>query len=269
MPIWVWIMNSLETHGLTVAYGSAVALEDMTVSVRAGTVACILGANGAGKSSFLKCLVGLAPARSGKVLLDGQDATNINAYEAAARGIALSPEGRRLFPDLTVYENLCVGAYLRRRDASFRSDIDKVLGYFPRLQPKMQQLAGSLSGGEQQMVAIGRALMSRPRLLLLDEPSLGLAPLIVSQLASIITAINREGLTIVLVEQNARLALRLSHYGYVFETGRLALEGPSSELLQDPYVAELYLGGKSRSDSNKGDSEPVGSSLNVGPLDPV
>lgn len=244
MPIWVWIMSSLTTHGLTVAYGSAMALENMDVTVKEGTVACILGANGAGKSSFLKCLVGLVPARSGKVILDGQDVTNIHACDAAAHGIALSPEGRRLFPDLTVYENLCIGGYLRRRDASFRSDIDKVFGYFPRLKTKVQQLAGSLSGGEQQMVAIGRALMSRPRLLLLDEPSLGLAPLIVSQLAAIITAINREGLTIVLVEQNARLALRLSQYGYVFETGRLALEGPSSELLQNPYVAELYLGGK-------------------------
>ncbi|HEY0879133.1 MAG TPA: ABC transporter ATP-binding protein [Zeimonas sp.] len=232
------------------------ALENMDVSVDAGTVACILGANGAGKSSFLKCLVGLVPARSGKVILDGQDVTNLDACQAAARGIALSPEGRRLFPDLTVYENLCVGGYLRRRDASFRSDIDKVFGYFPRLKSKVQQLAGSLSGGEQQMVAIGRALMSRPRLLLLDEPSLGLAPLIVSQLATIITAINREGLTIVLVEQNARLALRLSQYGYVFETGRLALEGPSSELLQNPYVAELYLGGKAPASRERTPAEP-------------
>ncbi|MCC6611765.1 MAG: ABC transporter ATP-binding protein [Burkholderiales bacterium] len=262
-------MNRLETHGLTVTYGNAVAVENMDVSVKTGTVACILGANGAGKSSFLKCLVGLVPARSGKVVLDGRDITNINACEAAARGIALSPEGRRLFPDLTVFENLCIGGYLRRRDASFRSDIDKVFGYFPRLQPRVQQLAGSLSGGEQQMVAIGRALMSRPSLLLLDEPSLGLAPLIVSQLASIITTINREGLTIVLVEQNARLALRLSHDAYVFETGRLALKGPSSELLQNPYVAELYLGDKSRSEPIKHDSESAGSSLNAGSRAPV
>lgn len=228
---------------MSVAYGNVVVLEDIDLSVDAASVVCILGANGAGKTSFLKCLVGLVPARSGRIIWEGEDITKLKAYEAAARGMAMSPEGRRLFPDLSVYENLCVGGYLRRRDASFRSDIDKVLTYFPRLQQRLQQSAGSLSGGEQQMVAIGRALMTRARLLLLDEPSLGLAPLIVSQLASIIAAIHREGMTIVLVEQNARLALRLSSYGYVFETGRIALQGPSSELLNNPYVTDIYLGG--------------------------
>jgi len=238
-------LSSLEVRQLSVAYDNAVALADIDLSVEAGSIVCILGANGAGKSSFLKCLVGLVPARSGRITWEGEDITNIKAYEAASRGVAMSPEGRRLFPDLSVYENLCVGGYLRRRDASFRSDLDKVLNYFPRLQQRLQQSAGSLSGGEQQMVAIGRALMTRARLLLLDEPSLGLAPLIVSQLAGIIAAINREGMTIVLVEQNARLALRLSRYGYVFETGRLALQGASSELLHNPYVTEIYLGGGS------------------------
>jgi branched-chain amino acid transport system ATP-binding protein len=236
-------LNNLEVRGLSVAYGHAVALENIDLSVQAGSIVCILGANGAGKSSFLKCLVGLVPARSGRITWEGEDITNIKPYEAASHGVAMSPEGRRLFPELSVYENLCVGGYLRRRDASFRSDIDKVLNYFPRLQQRLQQAAGSLSGGEQQMVAIGRALMTRARLLLLDEPSLGLAPLIVSQLASIIAAINREGMTIVLVEQNARLALRLSRYAYVFETGRLALQGPSSELMHNPYVTDIYLGG--------------------------
>lgn len=240
-------MNSLEVHGLTVAYGNAVALENIDVTVEAGAIVCILGANGAGKSSFLKCLVGLVPARSGRVTLEGRDITNIKPYQAAERGLAMSPEGRRLFPDLSVYENLCMGGYLRRRDASFRNDLDKVFNYFPRLRERLQQAAGSLSGGEQQMVAIGRALMSRARVLLLDEPSLGLAPVIVSQLASIIAAINREGMTIVLVEQNARLALRLSRYGYVFETGRLALQGASSELLNNQYVTDIYLGGGSKS----------------------
>jgi branched-chain amino acid transport system ATP-binding protein len=228
---------------LSVAYGSVVVLQDINLTVEAGSVVCILGANGAGKTSFLKCLVGLVPARTGRITWDGNDITNLKPYEAASRGVAMSPEGRRLFPDLSVYENLCVGAYLRPRDASFRSDIDKVLSYFPHLRQRLQQSAGSLSGGEQQMVAIGRALMTRARLLLLDEPSLGLAPLIVSHLARIIPVINREGITIVLVEQNARLALRLSHYAYVFETGRLALQGPSSELLNNPYVTDVYLGG--------------------------
>ena len=241
-------MNSLEVRGLTVAYGNAVALENIDVTVEAGAIVCILGANGAGKSSFLKCLVGLVPAKSGQVTLEGRDITNIKTYQASERGLAMSPEGRRLFPDLSVYENLCMGGYLRRRDTSFRNDLDKVFDYFPRLRERLQQAAGSLSGGEQQMVAIGRALMSRARVLLLDEPSLGLAPVIVSQLATIIAAINREGMTIVLVEQNARLALRLSRYGYVFETGRLALQGASSELLNNQYVTEIYLGGGRKRD---------------------
>lgn len=239
-------MSDLIVEGLSVAYGSAVALEGIELTIGAGTIACILGANGAGKSSFLKCLVGLVPARSGRVLWEGRDITGLKPWEAAAQGLAMSPEGRRLFPELSVYENLCVGGYLRRRDAGFRNDIDRVLDYFPRLRDRLQQPAGSLSGGEQQMVAIGRALMTRARLLLLDEPSLGLAPLIVSNLASIITAINREGMTIVLVEQNARMALRLSKYGYVFESGRLALQGRSEDLVNDPYVTDIYLGGHAR-----------------------
>lgn len=240
------ILSSLEIRELSVAYGNVVALENINLTAKAGSIVCILGANGAGKSTLLKSLVGLVPVRSGKVVWDGRDITNIKAYEAASVGIAMSPEGRRLFPDLSVYENLCVGAYLRPRDAAFRGDINKVLEYFPHLKTRMQQAAGSLSGGEQQMVAIGRALMTRARLLLLDEPSLGLAPVIVSHLARIIPMINQEGITILLVEQNARLALRLAEYGYVFETGRLALEGPSADLLSNPYVAEIYLGGKGR-----------------------
>jgi branched-chain amino acid transport system ATP-binding protein len=236
-------LSSLEVRGLSVAYDSVMVLEDIDLSVEAGSIVCILGANGAGKSTFLKCLMGLVPARSGRVLWQGKDITNLKPYESASRSMAMSPEGRRLFPDLSVYENLCVGGYLRRRDASFRDDLEKVLTYFPRLKERLQQSAGSLSGGEQQMVAIGRALMTRARLLLLDEPSLGLAPVIVSHLTRIITAINKEGITIVLVEQNARLALRLARYGYVFETGRLALQGPSADLLNNPYVTDLYLGG--------------------------
>ncbi len=249
-------MSSLEVRQLSVAYGNVVVLQDIDLTVEAGSIVCILGANGAGKTSFLKCLVGLVPARTGRIVWEGRDITNVKAYEAASRGVAMSPEGRRLFPELSVYENLCVGAYLRPRDASFRSDIDKVLGYFPRLRSRLKQAAGSLSGGEQQMVAIGRALMTRARLLLLDEPSLGLAPLIVSHLARIIPMINREGITIVLVEQNARLALRLSQYGYVFETGRLALQGPSPELLNNPYVTDIYLGGGNSRNQNRAQRAP-------------
>jgi len=238
-------LTSLEVRQLSVAYGKVVVLQDIDLSVEAGSVVCILGANGAGKSSFLKCLVGLVPARSGRIVWEGKDITNLEPHEAATNGIALSPEGRRLFPDLSVYENLCVGGYHRRRNAAFRDDLEKVMTYFPRLRERLHTPAGYLSGGEQQMAAIGRALMIRPRLLLLDEPSLGLAPLIVSQMARIISALHRDGMTIVLVEQNARLALRLAQYGYVFETGRLALAGPSSELASNPYVKELYLGGGS------------------------
>lgn len=249
-------MSSLEVRQLSVAYGKVVVLQDIDLSVDAGSIVCILGANGAGKSSFLKCLVGLVPAKSGRITWEGEDITNLKPHEAATRGIALSPEGRRLFPDLSVYENLCVGGYHRRRNATFRSDMEKVLTYFPRLRERLQSSAGDLSGGEQQMVAIGRALMIRARLLLLDEPSLGLAPLIVSQIVQIITTLHREGMTIVLVEQNARLALRLAQYGYVFETGRLALAGPSSELLNNPYVKELYLGGSSPRSRGPAEAEP-------------
>ncbi|VWX61756.1 leucine/isoleucine/valine transporter subunit; ATP-binding component of ABC superfamily [Burkholderiales bacterium 8X] len=245
-------MTRLEVRGLSVAYGNAIALEGIDLTVEPGSVVSILGANGAGKSSFLKCLMGLVPARSGSIRLDGVDITGIKPHESALHGMAMSPEGRRLFPELTVHENLCMGGYLRRRDARFRSDLEQVFGYFPRLRDRAQQLAGRLSGGEQQMVAIGRALMSRPRLLLLDEPSLGLAPVIIAQLASIVTAIHREGMTIILVEQNARMALKLSDYGFVFETGRLALEGTSAELLRNPDVVDIYMG-----DGAAGRSAPV------------
>jgi len=239
-------LSSLEVRDLKVAYGNVVVLHDINLSVAAGSIVCILGANGAGKSSFLKCIMGLVHARAGRITWEGRDITNIHPCDSGAHGIAMSPEGRRLFPDLSVYENLCVGGYRRRRGAAFDADIERVLTYFPRLRDRLQQAAGSLSGGEQQMVAIGRALMTQARLLLLDEPSLGLAPLIISHLAKIITAINREGMTIVLVEQNARLALKLSQYGYVFESGCLALQGPSSELLNNSHVNDIYLGGTSR-----------------------
>lgn len=235
-------MSRLEIHGLSAAYGELLALRDIELTVEAGATVCILGANGAGKSTLLRRLMGLVPPRGGQILWEGRDITRMTPQQAVRQGIALSPEGRRLFPELSVYENLCVGGYRHRRDAAFRADIDRMFEFFPRLKERVDHLAGKLSGGEQQMVAIARALMTRPRLLLLDEPSLGLAPLVVSQLARIIAAIGASGMTIVLVEQNARMALRLSQYGYVLESGRIALQGPSKQLLDDSGVAELYLG---------------------------
>lgn len=235
-------MSELRVRDLTVAYGQAVALDGVSLVVPNGQIACILGSNGAGKSSFLRTIVGLVHARAGTIFIDGDNITNVPSWRAAASGVALSPEGRRLFPELSVYDNLCVGGYLRRRDRVFRDDLDAVFDYFPRLRKKSRQAAGTLSGGEQQMVAIGRALMAKPKLLLLDEPSLGLAPLIVQQLADIIKRLNVAGLTIMLVEQNARMALQIANYGYVLETGKLALEGSGSSLLENPLVAKLYLG---------------------------
>lgn len=244
-------MAIFELQKLTVMYGKAVALDGVSLSVDEGKIVCILGANGAGKSSLLRCVVGLVHAKSGSVIWQGEEITNFKPYQVATRGIAMSPEGRRLFPSLSVYENLCAGAYLRRHDDSFRADLERVYSYFPRLRERHRQAAGSLSGGEQQMCAIGRALMSRARLLMLDEPSLGLAPLIVAHLAEIIKEIGKTGITIILVEQNARMALRLSDYGYVLETGRLVLEGTSANLRQDPYVTEIYLGGRKTEDARR------------------
>ena len=239
-------MRTLEVRDLRVTYGNVVAVDGVSIRLDEGSVVCILGANGAGKSSLLKCIVGLVPPDGGRVLWDGEDVTGKPANEITRRGITLSPEGRRLFLDLTVRENLLMGAYLRRRDAAFRADLDRVFTYFPVLRERSSQAAGILSGGEQQMCAIGRALMSGPRVLLLDEPSLGLSPRATGEMARMITEIARSGMTIALVEQNARMALKLSQYGYVLETGRLALEGPAPELLASPWIKDIYLGGGDR-----------------------
>ncbi len=235
-------MSSLELRRLEVAYGGVVAVDGVSLSISDGAVVCILGANGAGKSSLLKSIVGLVRARAGQILLDGEDIAAMPSYEAVTRGITLCPEGRRLFPSMSVFDNLRMGAYRLASRDEFARRLDRVFALFPRLEERASQIAGSLSGGEQQMAAIGRALMSGPRVLLLDEPSLGLAPKMVAEVARIITEINRSGITVVLVEQNAKLALRLSHYGYVLESGRLALEGDSRRLLDDPYVKAIYLG---------------------------
>ncbi len=244
--------TTLEIRGLRVAYGNVVAVDGVSISVPAGRVVCILGSNGAGKSSLLSCVVGLVPASAGQVLWEGEEVTNLAPHQITRRGITLSPEGRRLFPELTVRENLLMGGYLRRRDAAFRTDLERVYHYFPRLKERQRQLAGNLSGGEQQMCAIGRALMSSAKVLLLDEPSLGLSPRATAEVGHIVGAIAKTGITIILVEQNARMALRLASYAYVLETGRVALEGPATELKDDPYVKEIYLGGRTARPASHG-----------------
>ena len=225
-------MSSLEVRELSVAYGNVVVLEDINLCVEAGSVVCVLGANGAGKTSFLKSLVGLVPARTGRITWDGKDITNLKAYEAASLGVAMSPEGRRLFPDLTVYENLCVGGYLRPRDASFRSDLDRVLAYFPHLQPRLQQSAASLSGGEQQMVAVARALSGNVRLLLLDEPFEGLAPAVVQELFTVFDLLRKQA-SILIVEHNLDLVLALADRLFALERGAVFHQGPAEPLLTD------------------------------------
>jgi branched-chain amino acid transport system ATP-binding protein len=234
-------MNSLEVHGLTVAYGGLVAVDSVSLCVQSGTTVAIIGSNGAGKSSLLNSIVGIVPKSGGRVLFEGKDVTTMPAYDAPAAGISLSPEGRRLFPELTILENLKVGA-MRTEKARAKRCLDRVLTLFPRLRERLSQQAGTLSGGEQQMCALGRALMTDPRLLMLDEPSLGLAPKVIVEVATAIRDISRGGTGVLLVEQNAVLALNLSSYGYVFESGKIVREGASSALLADTNVQSIYLG---------------------------
>lgn len=236
-------MKSLEIRGVSVAYDELTAVRDVTLSADAGSCVCILGANGAGKSSLLKSIVGLARISQGEIYFEGQSLKGVKPYEVAARGVMLCPEGRRLFPDLSVLENLKIGGHCTRRQGDMSNDIERVFSIFPRLQERRHQSAGSMSGGEQQMCAIGRALMSRPRLLLLDEPSLGLAPKAIADVAAVIRQIRQSQITVVLVEQNARLALRLSEYAFVLKSGALVREGPAAVLANDPDVVAAYLGG--------------------------
>ncbi|GIK82535.1 MAG: ABC transporter ATP-binding protein [Xanthobacteraceae bacterium] len=236
-------MTSLEIRGVSVAYDELVAVRNVSLSAEAGSCVCILGANGAGKSSLLKSIVGLARIVEGEIFFEGESLKGVKPYEVAARGVMLCPEGRRLFPDLSVLENLKIGGHCMRRHRGTGSDLERIFAIFPRLQERRHQPAGSLSGGEQQMCAIGRALMSRPRLLLLDEPSLGLAPKAIADVAAVIRQIRQSGITVVLVEQNARLALRLSEFAFVLKSGELVREGPAAVLANDPEVAAAYLGG--------------------------
>ena len=233
----------LRLESVTVAYGPVEALHEVSLEVAAGEVVTLLGANGAGKTTTLKTISGLLRPRAGRVLLQGSDALAWKPHEIVARGVAHVPEGRRVFTSLTVLENLDMGAYTVRDGKAAAEGLERVLALFPRLKERIAQPAGTLSGGEQQMLAIGRALMGRPRLLLLDEPSLGLAPLLVQEIFREIGRINREdGTTILLVEQNAHMALRLASRGYVLETGRVVLEDTAAALLANPKVRAAYLG---------------------------
>jgi branched-chain amino acid transport system ATP-binding protein len=233
----------LEVRELAVSYGGIAAVKGIDLEVRSGELVTLIGANGAGKTTTLKALAGLLRPAAGRVRYEDEDVTGRPAFELVRRGLALVPEGRGIFGRLTVHENLEMGAYSRRDRARIAADFERVYALFPRLAERRRQAAGTLSGGEQQMLAIGRALMSRPRLLLLDEPSMGLAPLMVQRIFETIRAIAAEGVTLLLVEQNAKLALEICDRGYVMESGRIALAAPARELLADPGVREAYLGG--------------------------
>ena len=232
----------LEVTAVSAGYGAVQALDEVSLHVMPGEIVTLIGANGAGKSTLLMTLCGDPRARSGSIRFDGEEISGLPTHAIMRRGIAQSPEGRRIFPRMTVYENLLMGGEaLTRDDPGPR--MQQVFALFPRLQERLAQRGGTLSGGEQQMLAIGRALMSNPRLLLLDEPSLGLAPLVVRQIFGAIRRLNREtGLTVLLVEQNANLALRLAHRGYVLVTGRITMEGTGAELLARPEIRDAYLG---------------------------
>jgi branched-chain amino acid transport system ATP-binding protein len=234
-------MALLEVSGIHTFYGAIEALKGVSLTVEEGEVVTLIGSNGAGKSTTLRSISGLTPAATGTITFDGENITRVSAHEVVTRGIALSPEGRRCFARMTVRENLDLGAY-RRRGASVTEEMERVFALFPRLKEREKQKAGTMSGGEQQMLAIGRALMAAPRLLLLDEPSLGIAPVLVDQIYATITEIARSGMAILLVEQNANRALAAAARGYVLETGTIALAGDSAALQRDPEVQKAYLG---------------------------
>lgn len=234
----------LKIENLNVSYGGIKALQGINMEVPEGKIVTLIGANGAGKSSLLRTISGLVKAENGSIKVNQKEIAGLPIHKICKEGIALSPEGRRVFSDLSVKENLKIGAYLRKDTKEIEKDIEWIYSLFPRLQERSWQYAGTLSGGEQQMLAVGRALMSRPKLLMLDEPSLGLAPLIVQQIFSIIQDINKAGVTILLIEQNANMALKIADLAYVIETGHIVLKGSGQELLQNETVREAYLGKK-------------------------
>ena len=234
----------LEVKNITVKYGVITALHDLSFSIKKGDIVTLIGANGAGKTTTLKTISGLLRPERGEILFNGEPVTRCPPHRLVKRGMSHVPEGRMVFANLTVSENLQMGAYLRRDKEGIEEDLERVFASFPRLKERLKQVAGTLSGGEQQMLAIGRALMSHPQFLMLDEPSLGIAPILVKTIFEQIVEINRQRqITILLVEQNANLALEISHYGYVLETGRILLQDESSRLRENPEVKRAYLGG--------------------------
>ena len=232
----------LEIKGLNAGYGDVQVLWDINLKIEEGQIVALVGANGAGKSTLLKTISGLLKPYSGEIIYSGKDIIHMPSKEIVHDGIIQVPEGRRLFHQMTIEENLMMGAFRRRKSNSIQEELDKIYGLFPRLRERKRQQAGSLSGGEQQMCAIARALMGNPRLMLIDEMSLGLAPLIVDDLIDIVKEINQQGTSVLLVEQDVQLALDNSHYGYVLSTGNMAMEGNSTELLQKQEIKEIYLG---------------------------
>jgi branched-chain amino acid transport system ATP-binding protein len=233
----------LELKQISASYGRIRALDKVSLSVGGNQIVCLLGANGAGKTTTLNCISGVVPLTEGRITFEGDDITGWSIDRIVARGIVQVPEGREIFPAMSVYDNLLLGTWLRRRDKTAKAGIDRVYGLFPRLAERAQQQAGTLSGGEQQMLMIGRALMAQPKLLLLDEPSLGLSPLLVEQLFGIIARVHAEGMAILLVEQNARVALAASDHGFILENGEIRLDGPAADLADNPEVRAAYLGG--------------------------
>ena len=233
----------LEINDIHVYYGKIEAIKGITVTVNQGEIVTLIGANGAGKTTTLKTVSGLRKVSTGSIIFDGQDITNVPAHERVELGISQVPEGRGIFPGMTVMENLEIGKYFRKnRDAEMNEDLERVFHLFPRLKERIKQAGGTLSGGEQQMLAIGRALMARPKVLLLDEPSMGLAPMMIQNIFNIITEINKTGTTILLVEQNAQQALQRAHRAYILETGNVVKEAKATDLLNDPAVRAAYLG---------------------------
>jgi len=232
----------LELTDVKVSYGRIEALHGISLHVNEGEVVALIGANGAGKTTTMRAISGIRPLSAGRIVFNGEDITRLRADLRVVRGLCQAPEGRQIFPGMTVIENLDMGAYTRKDRAGIAADLERVYTLFPRLRERRKQAAGTLSGGEQQMLAIGRALMSRPKLLLLDEPSMGLAPMLIQQIFNIITEISQQGTTILVVEQNAQQALSRAHRAYVLETGEIVKEGTGAELLHDPAVREAYLG---------------------------